>query len=169
MDSFKKFEVTEIKDNPFKLIGRDWMLITAGNIEKFNTMTASWGALGVLWNKNTSTVYVRPTRYTYKFLENNDYYTLSFFPEKYRSALNFCGANSGKDINKVKKTGLCPLKGEFGVYFNEARLVFECKKLFYSELAPERLIDKSLDEANYPNKDYHRMYIGEILNCLVKE
>ena len=168
MSTFKKIEPITLAENTFKLIGKDWMLITAGNLDNYNTMTASWGAFGVLWNKNTSTIYVRPTRYTYEFLEKNEYYSLSFFSEKYRSALNFCGANSGKDVEKAEKTGLTPLKGDFGVFFGEARLVIECKKIFYTDLDPKKFLDKKIDLKNYPKKDYHRIYIGEILNCLSK-
>ena len=169
MSTFKKIDPLMIEDNPFKLIGKDWMLITAGTINKYNTMTASWGSFGVLWNKNACTIYVRPTRYTYEFLEKYDYFTLSFLPEKYRAALNFCGANSGKEVDKVSKTGLTPVAGDFGIYFKEARLIIECKKIFYADLKPGLFLDKKADSAYYPKKDYHRIYIGEILNCLAKQ
>ena len=169
MRELKSIDPSEITDNPFRLIGKDWMLITAGDLNKYNTMTASWGALGVLWNKNTSTIYVRPTRYTYEFLEKIDYYTLSFFSEEYRPALNFCGANSGKTLNKAKETVLTPVQGEYGVFFRQSRLVLECKKIFYTDLAPGNFLDKTADATYYPKKDYHRIYIGEILSCLVKE
>ncbi|OGF48824.1 MAG: flavin reductase [Candidatus Firestonebacteria bacterium RIFOXYA2_FULL_40_8] len=169
MNSFVKLNTCEISENPFKLIGKDWMLITAGQKGKFNTMTASWGAFGVLWNKNCCTIYVRPTRYTYNFLEKNEYYTLSFFEEKFRDALNICGAYSGKDTDKIKKSGLSPFQTGNSIAFKEAKLIIECKKIYFGELNPVNILDKKDDAAFYPKKDYHRMYIGEITECLKKD
>jgi flavin reductase (DIM6/NTAB) family NADH-FMN oxidoreductase RutF len=162
---FKVIDPREIKDNTFKLIGKDWMLITAGDINKFNTMTASWGGLGVLWNKKVSICVIRPSRYTYQFMEQNDIFTLSFFDDKYRDVLNFCGSKSGRDVDKINTTGITPVKGiNDGVYFAEAKLVLECKKLYFQDLNPANFIDTGI-EKNYDHEDYHRMYIGEILVC----
>ena len=131
MSDFKKITTEELTANPFKLIGKDWMLITAGDKEKFNTMTASWGGVGIMWGKPVATAYIRPQRYTFEFIENGDYYTQSFFDEEYRDALKFCGSKSGRDYDKVKETGLTPVvDDETGaVYFKEAKLVFICKKM----------------------------------------
>jgi len=157
-----------IKDNVFKLIGADWMLITAGSIRSFNTMTASWGAFGELWNKKISICFIRPVRHTYTFMEKADYYTLSFFDEKHRDVLKFCGSRSGRDVNKVAKTGITPVETESGaVYFDEARLVLECRKIYFSDLDPAHFLDSKIDN-EYPQKDYHRMYIGEVIRCLVR-
>ena len=104
MKKFKEIKPEELEFNPFRLIGKDWMLITAGTEEKFNTMTASWGSVGILWNKPAVTIYVRPTRYTYEFVEKYDEFTISFFSEEYRSALNFCGSKSGRDYDKALET-----------------------------------------------------------------
>ena len=79
MKKFTEIDVKSINDNMFKSIGQDWMLITSGEKEKFNTMTASWGGVGVLWNKNVTFAFIRPQRYTFDFMEKNDYYSLSFF------------------------------------------------------------------------------------------
>lgn len=166
---FSKTDPWKIKDNPFKLIGKDWMLITAGGIRKFNMMTASWGALGVLWNMNVAFVVVRPTRHTYGFMEKSGFFTLSFFDEKYRDALNFCGSKSGRDTDKAAKTGLTPVEtGSGAVCFGEARMVLVCRKLYHQDISPANFADPSID-ANYPAKDYHRMYVGEITECLLKQ
>ncbi len=159
----------EIKDNPFKLIASDWMLITAGHKDSFNTMTASWGGLGHLWNKNVAFIFIRPNRYTYQFTEKNEYFTLCFFEEKYRNILNVCGSKSGRNFDKIKSTGLIPLETkEKNIYFEQARLVLECRKLYYDDIKPQFMLDKKI-ESLYPKKDYHRLYIGEIINVVSKE
>ena len=106
--AFRKIDISELSFNPFDKIGKQWMLLTGGNKEKYNTMTASWGQLGVLWNKNVLTCYVRPTRYTYGYIEDNECYTASFLGEEFRNALSFCGSHSGRDCDKAKETGLTP-------------------------------------------------------------
>ncbi len=163
---FKEISVYDIKDNPFKLIADGWMLITAGNLHKFNTMTASWGTLGELWNKKVAFCFVRPTRHTYKFMETADTFTLTFFDEKHREALDFCGSHSGRDVDKIAKTGLTPIEWEKqAVYFQQARLVLICKKVYMQDLDPALFLDPVIHDA-YPKKDYHRMYVGEIIHCL---
>ena len=157
----KKIDIANITDNPFKMIGKDWLLITAGTEEKYNTMTASWGEVGVLWNKNVATIYIRPQRYTKEFVDSNDTFTLSVLLEEYRSALQFCGTKSGRDYDKAKETGLTPIEVDGTVAFSQARLVLVCKKLYEDVIKPENFIDKSI-ESNYPIKDYHTMYIAEI-------
>jgi len=166
-------EFTETKpelltENPFKLIGTDWMLITAGTPEKFNTMTASWGGLGVLWERKVATCYIRPTRHTFSFTEKATLFTLSFFEESYRKALTYCGTHSGRDTDKVKGSGLTAVHDAGFAYFAEARVVLACKKIYSQDIRPEHFLDPSI-EGMYPQKDYHRMYIGEIVKCLVKE
>ena len=164
--SFTEISPKELeKFNVFSQIGEKWMLITAGSKEKFNTMTASWGMMGVLWNKDVATAFVRPQRYTFEFLEKNDYYTLSFFDSKYKKQLSFCGRNSGRDVDKIKETGLTPIFDEHAPYFKEASTVFVCKKIYGQFISPEGFIDVDLDK-NYENKDYHKMYVGEIVKCL---
>ncbi len=154
----------EIQDNVFKLIGAEWMLVTAGSKQSFNMMTASWGGLGVLWNKNVCFIFIRPTRYTYGFIEKSNTYTLSFFDRKYKPALNLCGTKSGRDCDKVKETGLSPAETKSGsIYFTEARLVIECRKIYHHDLEPANFLDPEI-AANYPEKDYHSMYVGEIIS-----
>jgi len=164
---FKETKPELLKDNPFKLIGSDWMLITAGTPESFNTMTASWGGLGILWERKVATCFIRPTRHTFEFAERSPHFTLSFFEEQYRKALNYCGTHSGRDTDKVKESGLTPVKENDYVYFEQARLVLACRKLYYQDIGPERFLDPKI-ESMYPQKDYHRMYIGEIVKCLVQ-
>ncbi len=167
--SFKELNLNEIeKINPFNLIGDDWMLITSGNEKNFNTMTASWGGLGVLWNKKVAFSFVRPQRYTFEFMEENEFFTLSFFDAKHKDALRLCGRKSGRDCNKVKEAGLTPFFEDSAPCFEEAKIVLICKKIYSQFISPECMIDKSL-EKNYENKDYHKMFIGEILKCLVRD
>ena len=167
--SFKELSLNEIENiNPFNLIGNDWMLITSGSKENFNTMTASWGGLGVLWNKKVAFSFVRPQRYTFEFMEKNELFTLSFFDSEHKDALKLCGRKSGRDCNKVKEAGLKPIFKDDAPYFEEAKIVLVCKKIYSQFISPECMIDKSL-EKNYENKDYHKMFIGEILKCLVRD
>lgn len=159
----KETEIYDIKDNVVELIGKEWMLITAGSIENFNTMTASWGNMGFLWGKPVVTVYVRPQRYTLEFLEREECFTLSFFSGKYREALNICGTKSGRDTDKVAESGLTPYSPADGtVSFEEARMVIKCRKLYKGKLGEEEFIDKSLLPKWYPQRDLHYMYIAEI-------
>lgn len=165
-DQLKKIDIYSINDNTFKLIADDWFLLSAGGIDKFNMMTASWGGFGELWHKKVCFTFVRPQRFTYQFMEENDSFTLNFFDENYRDALNFCGIESGRKVDKAKKTRLTPVVGESGaVYFEEARLVIECRKLYYHDLKPDNFLVDAIKK-EYPKEDYHRMYIGEIVNCL---
>ena len=168
IDDFELIDPFELDDNVFRLIGMDWMLITAGSLDSLNTMTASWGGMGFLWNKKVCFCVVRPTRYTYDFMEKSDCFTLSFFDEEYRDVLNFCGTHSGKDVDKIEKTGLTLLMGSSGVpFFDEARLVIEAKKIYFQDLNPKNFLDDSIED-NYPEKDYHRMYMGEIIRIFKK-
>ena len=155
-------------DSVFKAIGKDWMLITAGNIQHFNTMTASWGGFGILWNRPVATIYVRPTRFTDSFVRRYGGFTLSFFNEEHREALNVCGRLSGRDVDKVSVSGLTPTKLKDGqVAFTQARLVFNCKKLYADGIKAQNFLDKGI-EKHYPNRDYHHVYIAEIIDIFEK-
>jgi len=155
-----------LSDNVFRIINEDWMLITAGRPEKFNTMTASWGGMGILWGRKVCFCFIRPTRYTYEIIENSDVFTLCFFDDSYKSALEYCGSHSGRDVDKVAETGLTPVFGnDSGIYFKEARIVLKCRKLYYHDFDPGSFLDSRIEDI-YPLKDYHRMYIGEIISCM---
>lgn len=165
---FHEINVKELDQNAIKMIADRWLLIAAGNQDGYNMMTGSWGALGEMWGKDIAVAVIRPTRYTYGFMENNDYFTLSVLsPDVNKATHAICGSKSGRDIDKTKETGLTPVFDQ-GVYFEQADIVLVCKKIYVSDVKPENFIDKSLDEKWY-NNDYHRMYVGEIVKTLVKE
>ena len=169
MNDFKEVSVSKVRvENTFDLISKKWMLITAGSKNSFNTMTASWGCMGFLWNKNVSVCFVRPERYTFEFIEQNELYTLSFYPEEYRDVLTYCGTHSGKDVDKVKKTGLNPVFSEKAPYFKEASLVFVCKKMYTDYIEKRNILDGTIITNYYNGDSYHKMYIGEIVKVLKK-
>ncbi len=163
-----KISARDINENVISLIGDDWALLTAGDINGWNTMTVSWGGLGELWGKDVAFVFVRPQRYTKKFIDNCDYFTLSFFDESYKDALRICGRKSGKDIDKAKETGLEPVFAEGTTYLKQATTVLVCKKLYVQPMDKSCFLDKSIVEENYPNSDFHYTYVGEIVNVLKK-
>ncbi len=167
--AFIEINHTEIQGNPFKMIDQEWFLLTAGTLQEFNTMTASWGGLGILWNKPVVFAFVRPQRFTYGFMESGDLFTLSFLDEIHRDKLNFCGKYSGRDVNKIVSTGLEPTETSDGsVYFKQARLVFQCRKIYFDDIDPSNFLIPAIQK-NYPKHDYHRMYIGEIVKCLIRK
>lgn len=164
----KQIMVKDLKENPFNLIGDEWMLITAGDSNKYNMMTASWGGVGVLWNKPVATAYIRPQRYTNEFVDNCEYFTLSFYGDK-KDLHKVCGSKSGREVDKTKECGLHPIFDCNSVWFEEARLVLVCKKLYKQQLAPECFIDKEIDTKCYAEHDYHYAYIGEIEKVFVAD
>ena len=159
---WKKIDPKQIEKNVFSLIGDQWMLVTAGKGEDCNTMTASWGGLGVLWGKCCATAYIRPQRYTKEFVDREPLYTLCFFSEEHKKALGYLGRNSGRDGNKVAAAGLTPVFGDGYTYFSEADLVLVCRKLYRAPVIEAGFLDKALMDDCYPNRDFHDMYIGEI-------
>lgn len=167
---FKEINIKKLEGNVFKMLDNDWMLITAGNKKSFNTMTASWGGFGILWNLPVSYIFVRPQRYTFQFTEDNAYFTLCFFNEESRNILKYCGSRSGRNSDKIKDTGLLPEFTTMGnVFFNQARLVIECKKLYSDLIKEDHFHEMNILSDIYRNKDYHTMYIGEILHTYIKE
>jgi flavin reductase (DIM6/NTAB) family NADH-FMN oxidoreductase RutF len=169
MTHFTEIAPVEIRHNPFQLVGRDWMLITAGTPDSFNTMTASWGTWGHLWERDVAICFVRPQRYTYGFMERSGVYTLSFYEEAWRKALDYCGSHSGRDADKVRETGLISFETPGGaVAFEQARLVLECRKLYAGDLAESGFVDPALVDENYAKRDFHRFYVGQITRVLIK-
>ena len=133
----KEIKATEIKDNLVKLISKDWMLVTAGTKDNFNTMTANWGFIGELWFKDMVEVFIRQQRYTKEFVDREKYFTLSFFPAEYKKNLSVLGTKSGRDMDKMHESGLTPIQLESGhITFSEAKLVIECR-VVYSSFPPE--------------------------------
>lgn len=178
MKNFDSIRTDELTENSIKLIGQDWMLITAGSLtinpentdKAFNTMTASWGGLGFLWNKPVAFIFVRPQRFTFKFTEQEHVFSLSFFEPRYRDALSLCGTVSGRNTNKIKDAGLTPIALENGsVAFNEASMIIECKKLYSEVLKAENFIDTSIVSSIYSARDFHTMYVGEITKIWKKQ
>lgn len=165
----KPVDIKQLNLNPFTTIGDEWMLVTAGDKEKYNMMTASWGGVGVMWRKNVSFIVIRPQRYTLEFLEDKEYYSLTFFDSKYKSALNYCGSHSGRDVNKEKETNLTPVFEEPAPYFSEGKLVLICRKMHKQVLEPSGFLDDTIDSQFYSQKDYHLCFVGEIVNVLIDE
>jgi flavin reductase (DIM6/NTAB) family NADH-FMN oxidoreductase RutF len=164
---WRDLSIKDFRGSPSERIGRDWMLITAGDTSKdkggWNTMTAAWGGFGVLWSRDVAFMVIRPSRYTYEFANDNSLFTLSFFPAAYREALNTCGSESGRDTDKATKAGLTPIVFDNGaVGFNEASEIIICKKLYTHDLDPSRFLDPSMEDA-YHGADYHRLFVGEIV------
>jgi flavin reductase (DIM6/NTAB) family NADH-FMN oxidoreductase RutF len=163
----------------FDRVGKGWMLISAAagrNAAEiggdWNTMTASWGLLGVLWRKNVGVCFVRDSRYTFDFMNKAEIYSLSFFNEAERDALSLLGTKSGRDMDKVTASGLTPVvfetgPGAGGIGFREAVETFVCRKIYTDDIKPELFLSPDI-AAHYPEKDYHRMYVGEILARMVK-
>ena len=164
-------ELTNIKcenlnSNIFELWKNKWMLLTCGDYEKndFNTMTVAWGSFGHMWDRYFVQVVVRPSRFTYGFMEKYDTFTLSAFSDQYQDALMLLGTKSGRDGNKISEAGLTPLASEkiAAPAFAEAELIFECKKMYWDDLAPKNFLDAKITQL-YPDQDFHRIYFGEIL------
>ena len=148
----------------FAAFDKKWALLTAGSGESFNTMTISWGGMGTIWNKPVVTVYVRPSRYTYKFMEESEYFTVSFYPEERRSDLALLGRLSGRDGDKLAKTALTPREVSHGVSFEEAECTIVCRKLYAQDLDRAGMLPEVADGPE--RDDVHRMYIGEVVEII---
>lgn len=157
-----KINIKELSFNPFDYIGSRWMLISAGTEKSWNTMTASWGGVGVMWGKPSATCYIRQSRYTKEFVEKSEYFTLTFLKDGYREVLNRMGSNSGRDIDKMHDSGLTPVLLEGQPTFAEASLVLICKKRGRSDITLDQMAPDVVEKW-YADKDYHTMYIGEIV------
>lgn len=168
----RKIDVTELSDNFFESISKEWMLVTAGTKDKFNMMTASWGCIGWLWGKPIAVIFIRPERFTHELIERNSKLTLSFLGNSadMRKAYNFCGSKSGRDYNKAVETGLQPIKTENDcITFEQARLTLECEKLYKDNIKPECFINQEISKwYGGKNGGYHDAYILEILNVYAK-
>ena len=169
MHTFQPFSINEIDDlNPFNKIGKEWALVTAGSKHEANCMTVSWGGLGVMWGKNAAFIFIRDSRYTKKFIDNGDVFSIAFFDESYRDALNYCGSHSGRDVNKFDEANLT-LSSKHGIPFpDEANLVLICKKMAAVPITEEQLCAKGLKTKFYFDNDMHTTYIGEILETMAR-
>lgn len=157
---------------PFYAIDQEWALLTCGVKEKFNTMTISWGGLGTIWNKPVVTVYVKPNRYTYEFIENNEYFTISFYDKEYKKDLGILGSKSGRNINKIELTKLTPEFFKNTTSFKEAKLTIICKKIYFQDLDINNINVDSIPQSEvdrfYKTEPVHRMYIGEVIDIIDK-
>lgn len=156
-----------LKESVFSLIGDRWMLVAATDKSgRTNAMTASWGGMGVLWGKKVAFVFIRPQRYTKRFVDEAAKFTLSFFDDSYKNMLGYMGKVSGKDEDKMAKSGLTVTDRNGAPVFKEASLTLVCRKMYRDTLKEENLIDKSIIEKWYPQKDYHDVYVAEIVEEL---
>lgn len=165
-------DLKNFKLAPLYNIDQEWALLTAGSKEKYNTMTISWGGIGTLWNKPVVTVYVKPIRYTYEFMENSKYFTISFYDVMYKADLGILGTKSGRDTDKVSLTKLTPAFLRSSVSFKESKLTIVCKKIYFQDLDMNNIdigsIPKNDFERFYKNEPMHRMYIGEVIDIIDK-
>ena len=169
MSEFNISTPEALHGDPFTMIGKEWMLVTAMKEDgSVNTMTASWGGVGILWNKKVAFVFIRPQRYTKEFIDAQEHLTLSFYDESHRKELAYFGKASGRDEDKIEKAGFHTIKENGYAYFSEANTVLKCKKLYAQYLDTECFLEKDLIEKNYPQNDFHMMYVVEIENVLVK-
>lgn len=157
---FKKMLTTEF-DRVFDSVGRRKFLLGAGCAADHNMMTCGWGGLGVLWGDDVSFIFVRPTRHTFTYIENEPKYSVCLFDEEDKEKLNFCGTHSGKDCDKAQEAGLTPIDLDGTVAFAEAREILICEKLYFDDIKPEQFLEYNLCK-HYPEGDYHRVYIGRI-------
>lgn len=169
MSDLREVKPEALSRNVFDMVGKEWMLVTAGNEEALNTMTASWGGMGVMWGKKVAFVVIRPQRYTKKFVDASDTMSLTFYNEEYRKTLSYLGRVSGKDENKVEKSGLTVAFHNNTPYFKEANTALIVRKLYKQDYDPSCFMEESVKERWYPQQDYHTMYICEILDVLVQE
>mgnify|MGYP005763196669 CR=1 FL=1 len=168
--NWSKKSVKELNNNVFQAIGDEWMLITAEKDGIVNTMTASWGAMGIMWGKTVATAYIRPQRYTKEFVDAADTFTLTFFGGEEKKAMGLLGSVSGREMpDKIEKSGLHVAKVDGHATFEEASLVLVCKKLYVQEMKPECFLGQEEIDRWYPEKDFHFMYMAEIINAYTPE
>ena len=173
--SIKEIRPTDLTDNVFKLIGQDWILVSATRGGNTNGMTASWGGLGILWARPVAYIFIRPTRYTKEFVDATDGMTLSIFEQKYKPMMQYFGTVSGRDEDKIAKYALTRKEHGAYTYFEEARLTLLTKKLYAQTLDESCFTNTAVNgqedfpSAYYPEHDYHTMYIAEIEKVLIRE
>ena len=149
----------------FDEFGNQWALVAAGTMADHNAMTISWGGVGCLWGKSVVTVYVRPNRYTWRFMEENEYFTVSFYPEQYKQALGIMGSKSGRDCDKDAEAGLNAVAVGETVTYSEARRTLVCRKLFAQDMLAENFTPEVIRKF-YGSEPAHKMYIGEIVEII---
>lgn len=168
MHTFQQYPIDLMELNPFTKIGKEWALVTAGNKEKVNTMTVSWGGLGVIWGKNVVYIFIRDSRYTKELIDKNEFFSVAFLSQSYKEALSFCGSHSGRDTDKFKEAGLTPAYRHSIPYPDEANLVLLCKKMAAVPITEDTFLDPQIKEKFYGDGDMHVMYVGEIIDTMAR-
>ena len=169
MHTFQPYPIDMLNMNPFTKIGKEWALISAGDKNKCNTMTVSWGGVGVLWGKNVVYIFIRDSRYTKEFIDNGEFFSMSFFDEKYRDALSYCGKESGRNVDdKFKGAGLTPAFRHNIPYPDEANLVLLCRKMAAVPITEDAFIDPQIMPKCYSDHNMHVMYVGEIIEAVAR-
>lgn len=158
----KEINYSEIDKNLIDMISKQWMLITAGDVNDCNTMTASWGMAGFIWRKPMVNIFVRPSRHTFGYVENNEYFTLSFLPEEYRKQLTMLGTVSGRDGDKIAESGLTKADFDGVCGFLESDYVILCRKVYSYDITLDKFLCKDTAKV-YDTDDIHRGYYGEIV------
>ncbi|HPF86844.1 MAG TPA: flavin reductase [Candidatus Limiplasma sp.] len=166
--SYRKVEIEPYAIKPFEAIGEKWTLITAQKDGKVNTMTASWGGIGVLWSRNVVTVYIRPQRYTREFLDASDSFTVTLF-DGYKKELSVLGSKSGRDGDKIAEVGFHVEQVDGQPTFREGKTAIVCRKLYRGRIRPEDFIAAEIVGSCYPKNDFHYVYIGEITGIYENE
>ncbi len=166
--TFQPCPIDILEINPFKKIGTEWMLITAGDAGKANTMTASWGGVGVMWGKNVVYIFVRDTRYTKEFIDKQDTFSLTFFDKSYKSALKYLGAVSGRDEDKLAGARMHLDYCKDTPYIDEGNLVLVCRKMSATRITKDQFIDPEIEQKWYADGNMHTMYVGEIIEVLAR-
>lgn len=167
--AFTKMDIKDFHENVFTRMGSEWFLLTAGELEHCNTMTAAWGGVGVLWGKNVVYIFIRDSRYTKEFIDNGEFFSMSFFDEKYRDALSYCGKESGRNVDdKFKGAGLTPAFRHNIPYPDEANLVLLCRKMAAVPITEDTFVDPQIMPKWYSDNDMHVMYVGEIIEAVAR-
>ncbi len=171
MKHYTAIRPEELALNPWKSFGHDWAVLAAGGRKKHNAMTVSWGGFGVLWGKPVVTLYLRPQRYTRGFIEKKGKFSLNFLKEseENRKAMRYIGGVSGRDGDKMKKAGLAYNLEKKTPTIQDAEIVMNCRVIYRGRIEKGNFINRELIKENYPDKDYHFVYLAEITECLVKD
>lgn len=167
MKEYNEIKPEEMDKNIFNMIAKDWMLITAKDGDRVNTMTASWGGMGVFWGDNVVYAFIRQSRYTKEFVDHADSFSLCFFdPLQYKKDLAYLGKTSGRDTDKIKNVGFHIMEKDNVPFFEEADTVILCKKVGRYYMGPEGMLDEKVKEKWYADGNYHDLYIGRIDHIL---
>lgn len=167
MHVFQPFPVEQLEFNPFEKIGKEWALVSAGSRQKANTMTVSWGGVGVLWGKNTAFIFIRDSRYTKEFVDNCDFFSVSFMGKEYKDALNYCGSHSGRNEDKIANAGLTWNYKHSIPFIDEGNFIMLCQKLSATRITEDSFLSPEIKKW-YADGDMHTMYIGEIIEVMAR-